>query len=44
MKSGGALPAVSASYLLSNFVELEAVTILLLVAAYSKCIFLSPTL
>ena len=44
MKSGGALPAASASYLLSNFVELEAVTILLLVAAYSKCIFLSPIL
>lgn len=43
MKSGGALLAVSASDLLSNSVELEAVTILLLVAACSKCAFLPPT-
>lgn len=43
MKSGGALLAVSASDLLSNSVELEAVTILLLLVAYSKRILFPPT-
>ena len=44
MKSGGTLLEVSASDLWSSSVELEAVTILLLMAADSICTFLPPPL